>query len=605
VGDDLRACLPPASSSVLLVVNRNRKSASLLARLTLFAAASALAACAGQVSGTTGNGPGGAGTTGAATGAGGTSTQQMTGTAGTAAPPVSGPSSLLSLPGGSAAPARLHKLTTVEFTNSVRDLLGSGAPLSTVEPDDVSSGFATVGASLVSISPSGVSQYEDATGAATDYAFSDATRAAALLACVPTGPTDKACFSQALAAFGRRAFRRPLTDAETTRYVTLATTIAGQAGSSAMAGLRHAVWAILQSPSFMYRVELGVASAGDGGRLKYTDYEVASRLAGALWSSVPDDALLDAAAQGKLATADGVRAQATRMLADARVHRSLAAFVDDLMGARELAEATKDPAVFPAWTNAIRDDLQRELEQRIDDMVFTQKGDYLSLLESRTTFVNNELAAYYGLPKVTPDAWHAVTLPADSSRVGLLGAGAILAGFALPQRTSPTARGRFVAASLLCRQVPDPPPGIPPLPAMAAAGSTLRQRLTTHRSAASCSVCHALMDPMGFGMETFDSAGMPRTTDNGQPIDATGTLDGTAFDGLATLGTAIHKEAVAGPCLVSKLYTYGQGRALSAQDAPALDGLATRFAQGGNHVDQLLLDLVSGDSFRFVTPGTQ
>jgi hypothetical protein len=293
------------------------------------------------------------------------------------------------------------------------------------------------------------------------------------------------------------------------------------------------------------------------------------------------------------------------MLADARVHRSLAAFVDDLMGARELAEATKDPAVFPAWTPAIRDDLQRELEQRIDDMVFTQKGDYLSLFESKTTFVNNELATYYGLPPVTPDAWHAVTLPAGSPRVGLLGSGAILAGFALPQRTSPTARGRFVATSLLCRTVPDPPPGVPPLPAMAAAGSTLRQRLTMHRTAASCSPCHALMDPMGFGMETFDGAGLPRTTDNGQPIDATGTLDGTAFDGLATLGAAIRKEAVAGPCLVDKLYTYGQGRAVNAADAAALDGLATRFAQGGNHVDQLLLDLVSSDSFRFVTPGSQ
>jgi Protein of unknown function (DUF1592)/Protein of unknown function (DUF1588)/Protein of unknown function (DUF1595)/Protein of unknown function (DUF1585)/Protein of unknown function (DUF1587) len=566
-----------------------------------------LAACTGQIASGHGqaSGPGAGGAS--ATGQSGTGPSGgATGAAGGGpAAPTTGPSSLLGLPSGAAPTARLHKLTAAEFTNSVHDLLGSDAPLSTLEPDLVSSGFATVGASLVSISPSGVSEYEGALGLATAFAFADATHAAAVLSCVPTGATDTACVSQALAAFGRRAFRRPLTDAETARFVTLATTIAGKAGSTMLAGLRHAVWAILQSPSFMYRVELGAPSAADGGRLKYTDYEVASRLAGALWGSVPDDPLLDAAAAGKLATADGVRAQATRMLADARAHQALAAFVDDLMGVRDLGEATKDPTVFPAWTPAIRDDMQRELELRVDDMVLGQKGDYLTLLESKTTFVNNELATYYGLPTVTPDAWHAATFPDGSERVGLLGAGAVLAAFALPQRTSPTTRGRFVDLALLCRTVPDPPPGVPPLPAMAAAGSTLRQRLTLHRSAAACASCHALMDPIGFGMETFDSAGQHRTTDNGQPIDATGTLDGTAFDGLASLGAAVHKEGVAGPCLVDKMYTYAQGRTVNTQDAPALDGLATRFAQNGNRVDQLLLDLVSGDSFRFVTPGTQ
>jgi hypothetical protein len=409
--------------------------------------------------------------------------------------------------------------------------------------------------------------------------------------------------TQALAAFGRRAFRRPLTDAETTRFVTLATTIAGQAGSSALAGMRHAVWAILQSPSFLYRVELGAASAADGGRLKYGNFEMASRLAAALWASVPDDALLDAAAQGALATPDGVRTQAARLLADPRAHRALATFVGELFGKRELDEATKDPAVFPGWTPTLRDAMQRELEQRIDDMVFTRKGDFLSLHESRSTFVNNELAAYYGLPKTQTDSWRAVDLPADSPRVGLLGAGAILAAHALPQRTSPTARGKFVATSLLCKIVPPPPPGVPPLPAMADAGATLRDRLTLHRSAMSCAACHALMDPLGFGMETFDGAGRYRTIDNGKAIDATGTVDGVAFDGLAQLGAAVRKQPVAGPCLVSRFYTYAQGRASNAADAPALDGLATRFASTGNRLDQLLVDLVASDAFRFVQPG--
>jgi hypothetical protein len=512
------------------------------------------------------------------------------------------PSTLLNLPDGDEAPARLHKLTAAEFTNSVHDLLGAAAPVSAVEPDDVVAGFASVGASIVAMSPAGVGLYEDAGGAATAFAFADATHAAAVLPCVPASATDTACASKALAAFGRRAFRRPLSDAETARYVTLATTIAGKPGSSIVAGMRHAVWAMLQSPSFLYRVELGAASAADGGRLKYSDFEMASRLAAALWGSVPDDALLDAAAAGKLETAADVRTQATRMLADPRVHRSLTAFVDDLFGKLELAEATKDPSVFPGWTPTLRDAMQEELERRIDDVVFTQDGDFLALYESKTTWVNNELAKYYGLPTQATDGWRAATFPADSPRVGLLGSGAILAAYALPQRTSPTARGKFVDTALLCKTVPNPPPGVPPLPAMGDATSTLRQKLEMHRSAASCSVCHALMDPIGFGMETFDGAGQYRTKDNGQPIDATGTLDGASFDGLAQLGAAIHADAVTAPCLVSKLYTFAEGRTLSTHDASALDALAATFAKAGNRVSGVLLELVTSDAFRFVTP---
>ncbi|HSZ83230.1 MAG TPA: DUF1588 domain-containing protein, partial [Polyangia bacterium] len=187
-------------------------------------------------------------------------------------------------------------------------------------------------------------------------------------------------------------------------------------------------------------------------------------------------------------------------------------------------------------------------------------------------------------------------------RAGLLGAGAILAAYALPQRTSPTARGKFLAASVLCKNVPDPPPGIPPLPATSTTQETLRQKLEMHRAAASCAVCHQIMDPLGFGMENFDTTGQYRTMDNGLPIDATGTLGSMMFDGLAQLGATIAQQPVTSPCLVSKVYTFAEGRALTGHDNPALDGLATTFSKNGNHVDQLLLDLVSSDAFRFVTP---
>jgi hypothetical protein len=507
-------------------------------------------------------------------------------------------------PMGPQPVARLQKLTASQFANSVHDLLGKDAPLGPVEPDNVVDGFAAVGASAVSASPSGIGQYEGATGAATEYAFADPTRVAAVLSCVPKTTADTSCLNQALTAFGRRAFRRPLSAEETTRFVTLATTIGNKTGSSVLVGVRYAVWAILQSPSFLYRVELGVPSAADGGRLKYTSFEMASRLASALWNTVPDDALLDAAENDALQTPDGVAEQARRMLSSSASRQAIVAFADDLYGVRHLNEATKDPSLFPSWTPALQAAMRQELEERVADIVLTRRADFLSLYDSRTTFVNAELARYYGLPAVTGNAFQPAEFPADSPRVGLLGAGAILAGFALPQRTSPTERGKFIAENLLCNRIPPPPPGVPPLPAMGDTNSTLRQRLEAHRAAPQCAVCHQVMDPLGFGLEDFDSAAMYRTTDNGQPIDATGSVGGIAFNGLAEMASALRQQSVAGPCVVSKIYENALGRTLWDVDGPALDVLAQRFAAVHNRVDQLLVDLVSSEAFRFVQPNT-
>jgi hypothetical protein len=513
------------------------------------------AACTGSIGGSPSGSSSGGGSLGASsapvsgTSASASATSGLPASSGAGSPPAS---SGAAAPTDPAPTASLHLLTSAQFANSVQDLLGAGVPLAPVQPDDVVNDFAQVGASSLVVSPSGVALYETATGTATAWAFADATHAAAVLSCVPQTMTDTTCLGTGLAAFGGRAFRRPLTTDETTRYVTLATTIAGQAGSSVLMGLQHAVWAILQSPSFLYRVELGVPSAADGGRLKYTSYEMSSRLASALWNSVPDATLLAAAAASQLDTPAGVTAQAERMLADPRASRSVTAFVDDLYGMSNLAEATKDPTLFPAWTPAIQSEMKQEIEQRVVDMVLGEPGDFLSLYDNTTTFVNGDLATYYGLAPPATAGFSKVQLPAGGPRVGLLGAGAILAAYALPQRTSPTTRGKFVDDAILCKTIPPPPPGVPPLPTTLSPNTTLRQQLTAHRAAPQCASCHSLMDPIGFGMENFNSAGLYRTTDNGQPIDATGTLDGTAFKDLATLGTALRHDANAGPCFVTK-----------------------------------------------------
>jgi hypothetical protein len=461
----------------------------------------------------------------------------------------------------------------------------------------------SIGSSEIVSSASGVGLYEGAANAAAAWLVADPARMSAALACVPKAATDTACASQAIAALGLRAYRRPLSTDETNRLVTLATTLAGQPGGTMAIGMQYALGAIIQSPNFLYRVELGAPSAADGGRLKYNSYEMASRLASTLWNTVPDSMLLDAAGKDSLSSADGVTAQAKRMLADPRTRLGLAAFVDDLYALHNLHDAQPDPTLFPTFTPTLRTAMQTELEMRINDMVFNTRGDFLSLLDSKTTFVNDELATHYGLPTTGSTDFRKVDLPADSPRAGILGSGAILAGLALPERTAPTRRGKFVRETMLCQTIPPPPSNVVPvLPPPTDPTETMRNRLSQHRTAASCNACHSLIDPLGFGLENFDAVGKYRSLENGHPVDATGDLDGAKFDGLAQMGTVLRNAAISGPCFVGKLYMNAQSRDAVERDATILDKLATDFAAGGNKADQLLLSLVSSEPFRFVEP---
>ncbi len=496
--------------------------------------------------------------------------------------------------------AALHRLTAVQFESSVHALLGAEAPLTAIEADTDLNGFATVAASHVALSPAGVERYELALGAATEFVFADDARVAAVLGCVPSAVSDP-CVRPALERLGRRAFRRPLTEAESQRFVGLVADVGTEAGEVRV-GLRAAVWAMLQSPSFLYRVELGRQQPDERGRHPYTSFEMASRLAAVLWASLPDDELLAAAQLDTLTTAAGVRAQAARLLADPRARRGFAAYLDDLYNTDHLAQAIKDATLFPSWTPALKGAMHEELRARTEALVFEHPGDFLSLYDASTSFVNDALATHYGLAPPGSGGFTSVTLP--PSRRGLLGSGLVLASYALPQRSSPTQRGRFVAEVLLCKTVPDPPPNVvTTIDQSGDAGVTLREQLEAHRRNPQCAGCHALMDPIGLGLEAFDSVGQYRETDKGRPIDASGTLDGVAFRTGAELATVVRNHPNAGPCFVKQLYTFAQGRAVLPVDEAALAGLAQQFAASGHRADQALLDLVSSDAFRFVEPG--
>jgi hypothetical protein len=290
------------------------------------------------------------------------------------------------------------------------------------------------------------------------------------------------------------------------------------------------------------------------------------------------------------------------MIADPRVHRALAAFTDELLALQQMSTTTKDATLFPAWTNTLGPAMVREVELRVDDMVFTQKGDFLSLFQSTSTFVNTELAQFYGLPQPPGSGFQPATFPAGTPRVGLLGSGAILATEALSDRISPVKRGLLVDQMLRCMVVPAPPPGVPPLPPTQSTSKTVRQELDDHVSSSQCSGCHNLLDPVGFGMENFDAIGQYQTMEKGQPIDASGTLNGIAFHDLAGLEAALQKDPASAPCLVSNFYVNAVGRAAIGFDEPSINTLTTQFANAGNRVDQMLVSMVSSDSFRFVVP---
>jgi hypothetical protein len=513
----------------------------------------------------------------------------------------------LSLPDAELPNVALHRLTQSELRHSLQDLLGTDVPLGELEPDAPVAGFSSIGASSIVVSPAGLALHEREILAATGHVFAAPARVRARLACVPANLADRACLTRIVSRFGRRAFRRPLSDAEIEGFTGLATTIGQRARSNVLKGVRYALAAMLESPSFLYRVELGAPSEADGGRLKYTDYELASRLAAVFWDSVPDDALLDAAQAGSLATAEGVRAAAQRLIADPKAKRSIAVFTRELFGTSELMEAHKDDKVFPGWHESLKEAMREELERRVVDMVFVRQGDFLSLYDERKTFVNDELALFYGLPVKGRAGFYPAEFPLESKRAGLLGAGAILAGHALPHRTSPTERGKFVSEMLLCRSVPPPPNDVPPLAPPAGPEVTLRQRLESHRKAPACASCHSKMDPIGFGMEDFDGVGRYRTTEGPNPVDASGVLkgrglDGSSFSGLAELGAALRRQPLLAPCLVSKVYAAVLGRSALLSDAAALEELVASFAEQQNRFDRLLISLAASESFRFVAP---
>ncbi|MBC8070260.1 MAG: DUF1592 domain-containing protein, partial [Deltaproteobacteria bacterium] len=294
----------------------------------------------------------------------------------------------------------LPRLTGVQYRNSLYALFGTELPPTPVEPDTNPYLFYTIGATSTTLSELGAQQYEEAADAVTHAVFDDATRRATLMGCEPVAAGD-GCVSEFLASFGRRVFRRPLSAQEHARWLQTSVDLAQP---DAIEGVRLAVAGMLQSPLFLYRVELGEPDPEMPGRVRYTGWEMASRLSYLLWNTMPDDALFAAAERGDLLDRQGITDEVERMLADPRASETIQFFFAQFLDLGRLDGVTKDPATYPTFTPTMPDAMRTEVELLVEDVVFRSQGDVRSIFSTRHTFVNDELAALYGVDAPGADA---------------------------------------------------------------------------------------------------------------------------------------------------------------------------------------------------------
>jgi hypothetical protein len=553
----------------------------------------------------TGAGTGAAGTgtvTGAGTGAAGTNVTGVgTGTAGTGvgtgaagSGAVTGAAGAVTLPGSALVSQPTFRLTSTQYVNSVRDLLGIPVSVA-LDPDDSSDGGFWVGGPA---SETSVRAYR----AAAITIATSAVSAANLAKVVPCSATPTAaCASTFIDTLAPKAFRRPLEASQRTALNTAFTTINGKYGFTA--GIQAVIEAIIQSPSFLYHLELE-EQAQPAGKVAVTGYSMADRLSYLLWATTPDDALLAKAAAGTLSTPAQIQAEATRMLADARAKAGVRYFYEQWMHLPDLPTSKTAPFAT-LYSPALAASIRTSFALQMDDALWADKGATTALLTSRDVYVDGTLAPVMGVTGVTGTAMQKVQSPAGQ-RAGILTHPALMSIFATDNESHPVKRGVFVWDKVLCRPLPDPPANIPPFTAPGP-GVSLRQHFETLTAdPTACQPCHVRINPVGFLFEAYDTIGRYRTIDdNGQPVNTQVNIVGT---GTAALDVATANapqfmdrlgmnDASVSNCMVTQLYRFMAKRKTASGDTPDLDRLKMTYTTSQQSFKQLLVALTQSEVF--------
>ena len=428
-----------------------------------------------------------------------------------------------------------------------------------------------------------------------------------IFVCEPTNSADEtACATKILSNLARRAYRRPPTAEDV--QVLLGFYKNALARGNFDAGIRAALERVLVSPDFLFRIEADPANVAPNANYRISDIELASRLSFFLWSSIPDDELLDLAIRGKLSDANVLDHQVRRMLVDPRARRSLVEnFFEQWLETRNVWLLTPDANQhFPWFDDNLRIAFVKEMDLFFDAQLKEDRS-IVDLLTSNFTFLNEQLARHYGLAGIYGSHFRRVTLT-DENRWGLLGKAAVLSVTSYTTRTSPTIRGKWLLENILGAPVPPPPPNIPALEASNKSDKPLsvREMLETHRKNPTCASCHARMDPLGFSLENFDAIGQWRIKDAGAPIDASGVLlDGTKVEGPAALRQALvaQKELFV-KTVIAKLSTYALGREIESFDAPAIRSIVRTAASDNYRWSSTILAIVKSTPFQMRRAGS-
>ncbi|MDQ6701367.1 MAG: DUF1592 domain-containing protein [Acidobacteriota bacterium] len=424
-----------------------------------------------------------------------------------------------------------------------------------------------------------------------------------IFVCQPSGNSkpgeEEACAKRILATLMRRAYRRPVTDVDLQAPLNFYKTARKEQGFEA--GIEMALSSVLVSPEFLFRVEQDPAGAAPNTAYLISDLELASRLSFFLWSSIPDDELLDAAVQGKLKTPAVLDQQVRRMLADDRSRALVNNFAEQWLYLRNLASMTPDMRLFPDFDDNLRQAFRKETELFFES-VMREDRSVLDLIRAKYTFVNERLAKHYGIPNVYGSRFRRIDFGEDSVCGGLLRQGSILTVTSYATRTSPVIRGKWILDNILGVPPPPPPPLVPALKENAGLGKTLpmRERMAQHRANPACSGCHQLMDPVGFSLENYDAVGRWRTLEEARPIDVSGALpDGTKFEGVSGLERALlsHPEVFAGT-FSEKLLTYALGRGVEYYDAPAIRAVVREARANDFRFSSIIAGIVSSTPFQ-------
>jgi len=503
-------------------------------------------------------------------------------------------------------PSPLRRLTQVEYNNTIFQLLGdSSAPADAFPPDEEAGGFDNQ-ANVLVVSPLLAESYLEAAEELAD------AHAPTFVSEIPTcaAGDESNCnvdVVEFIREFGKRAFRRPLSETELSTFeaLFLEGTGLGEGPYSAEAGIGMVMQAMLQSPHFLYRIEFGMPAPIDGDVVELSSWEVASRLSYLLWNTMPDDALFEAAERDELRDPEQIEFQARRMLETPRAREAVKNFHRQWLGLDDIEPRIlangKDEEIYPEYYDGLPTLWRLETEAFIDYAVFEENADLATLFAAPYTMMNAELAAFYGVSGPSGVEFERVEL--DPTRyAGFVTQPGLLALNAKPDRSSPIHRGKWVRQYLLCQDPPPPPDNVPEPPEVDESQTT-REQFSQHSADPVCAGCHQLMDPIGFGFEHFDGLGRYRETEWGLAIDASGELTATdvdgEFNGAVELADKLASSEQVKSCVVSQWFRFGYGRFEEQRDECSITELEAAFAAADYDIKELIVALTLTDAFRY------